>query len=301
MKRLPPLNALRAFEAAGRLRSIRRAAEELNVTPGAVSRQVQSLEIFLGQQMFRRDPREIVLTAEGEQYLATISRCLDEIRDATEYLCGPQVGQVLRIRSYMTFAMRWLIPRIGNFQEMNPDVEIRITTSNDPVDFERESVDAAVRLGDGDWPDLAVERLMDNCLTPVCSPAYLEEHPISCVADLAGKTLLHSTVRAHDWQQWNEKHGNPSIDPFSGFKYASSALAYQASMEGHGIAIAQLGLIQSDLAAGRLVRPLPEVLNMGDFTYYLVYPKNRTRNPSFRKFREWLEAEIASTHATDEK
>ena len=146
------------------------------MTPGAVSRQVQSLELFLGQQLFRREPREIVLTQEGEQYLSTISRCLDEIRDATEILCGPPVGQLLRIRSYMTFSMRWLIPRIGHFQESNPDIEIRITTSNDPVDFDRESVDAAVKLGDGNWPELLVERLIDNRITPVCSPNYLAEN-----------------------------------------------------------------------------------------------------------------------------
>ena len=298
MKRLPPLNALRSFEAAGVSGSIRRAAEELNVTPGAVSRQVQSLEVFLGQQLFRREPREIVLTPEGEQYLATITRCLDEIRDATEMLCGPQVGQLLRIRCYMTFSMRWLIPRIGRFQDQNPGVEIRLTTSNDPVDFERESVDAAVRLGDGNWPELIVERLIDNHLTPVCSPTYLKNHPISTVADLVDKTLLHSTVRAHDWQQWNEQYGLPAIDHLAGYKYASSALAYQAAVEGHGIAMAQVGLIQDDLASGRLVRPLPDVLDMGDLTYYLVFPKNRMRNPSFRKFREWLDAELDAAKKT---
>ena len=295
MKRLPPLNALRAFEAAGRLCSIRRAAEDLNVTPGAVSRQVQSLEIFLGQQLFRREPREIVLTPEGKQYLATISRCFEEIADATELLCGPQVGQVLRIRSYMTFSMRWLIPRIGRFQEANPDTEIRLTTSNDPVDFDRENVDAAVRLGDGQWPELVVERVMDNRITPVCSPSYLDSHPIKSVADLEGKILLHSTVRAHDWHQWDDAYGAAKLDHFSGYKYASSALAYQAAIEGHGVAMAQLSLIQDDLAAGRLVRPLPEVLDLGDFTYYLIYPKNRTRNPSLRKFREWLDAELAAS------
>lgn len=264
------------------------------MTPGAVSRQVQSLELFLGQQLFRRGPREIVLTAEGEQYLATISRCLDEIRDATEILSGPRLGKLLRIRCYMTFSMRWLIPRIGRFQEQNPDIEIRITTSNEPVDFERESVDAAVRLGDKDWPGLVFKRLIDNCITPVCSPEYLERHPIASAADLAGTTLLHSTVRANDWRLWNEAVGSPEVDHYSGYKYASSALTYQASLEGQGVALAQIALVSDDLHAGRLVRPLPQVLDMGDFTYYLVYPRDRTRNPALRNFCTWLDAELAS-------
>lgn len=296
MKRLPPLNALRAFEAAGRSHSIRRAAEELNVTPGAVSRQVQSLETFLGQQLFRREPREIVLTQEGEHYLATISKCLDGIRDATEVLSGPQNGQLLRIRSYMTISMRWLIPRIGGFQELHPDIEIRITTSNDPVDFDRESVDAAVRLGDGQWPGLVVERLFDNLITPVCSPQYLAEHPISSVSDLVDKTLLHSTVRSDDWRSWSEAFATETFDYYGGNKYTSSTLAYLAAIEGHGIFMAQLGLIGADIASGVLVQPLSEVLDMGDFTYYLVYPKNRTRNPAFRKFREWLATELGSAN-----
>jgi DNA-binding transcriptional LysR family regulator len=151
MDNLPPLNALRAFEAAGRLQSIRRAADELLVTPGAVSRQVQRLETYLGVRLFRRDPREIVLTTEGEQYLAGISRQLDGIREETQKLTGRKTVEILRVRAYTTFAMKWLIPRLSSFHATNPTTEVRLTTSNETVDFDRENVDGAIRLGDGNW------------------------------------------------------------------------------------------------------------------------------------------------------
>ena len=141
MERLPPLNPLRAFEAAGRLRSIRKAAEELSVTPGAVSRQVQSLESWLGTPLFRREPREIVLTPEGERYLASIALHFDGIREATQKLTGQKNVEILRVRAYTTFAVKWLIPRLSSFHAENKDTEVRLTTSVEAVDFERENVD----------------------------------------------------------------------------------------------------------------------------------------------------------------
>jgi LysR family glycine cleavage system transcriptional activator len=160
MEGLPPLNPLRAFDAAGRLQSIRLAAEELSVTPGAVSRQVQALEAFLGVPLFRREPREIVLTAEGEQYLAAISAHLEGIRESTQKLTGKRGIEILRVRAYTTFAVKWLIPRLGTFHAENPTMEVRLTTSIEAVDFEKENVDGAIRLGDGAWPGLEVDRLI---------------------------------------------------------------------------------------------------------------------------------------------
>jgi LysR family transcriptional regulator, glycine cleavage system transcriptional activator len=296
MRKLPPLNPLRAFEAAGRLQSIRRAAEELSVTPGAVSRQVQSLESHLGVRLFRRDPREIILTAEGEQYLAAISHHLDGIREATEKLTGKRGAKILRVRAYTTFAMKWLIPRLTTFHGELPTTEVRLTTSNEAVDFERESVDGAIRLGDGAWPGVEADRLMANELVPLCSPAFRRKHRLRRVQDLSGKRLLHSLIRPDDWKLWLDAAGAKGIDPYAGDKFTSSTLAYQATLEGQGIMMAQKALFVDDLRAKRLVQPFGPVLNRGAFTYYFIYPRNRLRNPAFRHFRVWL---LEQAHASE--
>ena len=177
MNQLPPLNPLRAFEAAGRLKSIRKAAEELSVTAGAVSRQVQILETYLGIPLFRREARAAILTAAGEQYLAEITAHLDGIREATLKLTGVRgrSRDVLKVRAYITFAMKWLIPRLSSFHDANPATEVRITASLEAVDFEHEDVDCAIRLGDGNWPHCEVDKLVANELVPVCSPDYRRE------------------------------------------------------------------------------------------------------------------------------
>jgi LysR family transcriptional regulator, glycine cleavage system transcriptional activator len=288
MEGLPPLNPLRAFDAAGRLQSIRLAAEELSVTPGAVSRQVQALESFLGVPLFRREPREIVLTAEGEQYLAAISDHLEGIREATVKLTGKRGVEILRVRAYTTFAVKWLIPRLGTFHAENPTMEVRLTTSIEAVDFEKENVDGAIRLGDGAWPGAEVDRLIANELAPLCSPAFRRKHGLKKPKDLSGVRFLHSLVRPDDWRYWLEAAGVTEIDPYAGDKFTSSTLAYQATLAGQGIMMAQKALFEDDLRARRLVQPFGPVLDRGTFTYYFIYPRNRLRNPAFRRFRAWL-------------
>jgi LysR family glycine cleavage system transcriptional activator len=288
MDGLPPLNPLRAFDAAGRLQSIRLAAEELMVTPGAVSRQVQALEAFLGVRLFRREPREIVLTAEGEQYLAAIAEHLEGIREATQKLTGRKSVEIVRVRAYTTFAVKWLIPRLSAFQAEHPMTEVRLTTSIEAVDFERENIDGAIRLGDGIWPGLEVDRLLKNELAPLCAPAYRRRLELKKPADLARARLLHTLVRFDDWRYWLEAAGVEGIDAYAGDKFASSTLAYQAVLEGQGIMMAQRVLFEDDLRARRLVQPFKPVLDRGDFTYYFIYPRNRLRSPAFRQFRSWL-------------
>jgi LysR family glycine cleavage system transcriptional activator len=293
MNQLPPLNPLRAFEAAGRLKSIRKAAEELSVTAGAVSRQVQILETYLGTRLFRREARSAILTAAGEQYLAEITKYLNGIREATVKLTGErgQSRQVLKVRAYITFASKWLIPRLSSFHDANPATEVRITASLEAVDFEHEDVDCAIRLGDGNWPSCEVDRLVSNELIPVCSPDYRREAKLKSPADLTRCTLLHSLARPDDWMHWLNTAGLSGIDSFAGLKYQSSVMVYQAAIEGQGVAIAQRFLVEDDLRRRKLLRPFSVACDRGDFTYYLVYPKNRLRNPSFRTFREWLVAQ----------
>jgi LysR family glycine cleavage system transcriptional activator len=290
MNQLPPLNPLRAFEAAGRLKSIRKAAEELSVTAGAVSRQVQILETYLGVPLFRREARAAILTAAGEQYLAEITAHLDGIREATLKLTGVRARsrEVLKVRAYITFAMKWLIPRLSSFHDANPATEVRITASLEAVDFEHEDVDCAIRLGDGNWPHCEVDKLVANELVPVCSSDYRREAKLKSPSDLAGRTLLHSLARPDDWMHWLNAAGLTGIDPFAGLKYQSSVMVYQAAIEGQGIAIAQKFLVEDDLRRRRLVQPFAITCDRGNYTYYLIYPKNRLRNPSFRTFRQWL-------------
>ena len=288
MDRLPPLNPLRAFEAAGQLQSIRGAAERLSVTPGAVSRQVQVLESYLGVRLFRRFAREVMLTAEGEQYLEAVSLHLEGIRDATERLTGRRGIETLRVRAYTTIAMKWLIPRLSTFQDANPKIEVRLTTSNEAVDFSRENIDGAIRLGDGAWTGVEVDRLMANELTPLCTPAYQRRHKLRHADDLARARLLHSFVRPDDWRIWLGEARVRDIDAHAGDKFASSTLAYQAVLEGQGIMMAQRLLFADDLRTGRLVQPFDTVVDRDPFTYYFIYPRNRLRNSAFRRFRTWL-------------
>lgn len=307
MNQLPPLNPLRAFEAAGRLKSIRKAAEELSVTAGAVSRQVQILETYLGVPLFRREARAAILTAAGEQYLAEITAHLDGIREATLKLTGVRgrSRDVLKVRAYITFAMKWLIPRLSSFHDANPATEVRITASLEAVDFEHEDVDCAIRLGDGNWPHCEVDKLVANELVPVCSPDYRREAKLKSPSDLAGRTLLHSLARPDDWMHWLNAVGLTGIDPFAGLKYQSSVMVYQAAIEGQGIAIAQKFLVEDDLRRRRLVQPFAITCDRGNYTYYLIYPKNRLRNPSFRTFRQWLveqaleASRVQDAHADD--
>jgi LysR family glycine cleavage system transcriptional activator len=290
MDRLPPLNALRAFEAAARHMSITLAADELNVTPGAVSRQIKSLEDALGLRLFKRGHQEITLTRQGNDYYRAVTRALDVLREATRTITRSRQRKQLRIRAYTTFAMRWLIPRLSSFHAAHPDIEVSLKASLEPVDFRKEDIDGAVRLGDGNWPGTNVYRLVPNILAPVASPSLLRAGPkLRKPADLAHHTLLHSSARPDDWACWLEAAGVLSqVDARAGMTYESSAMAYAAAIEGQGLAIAQTFLVAEDLQAGKLVMPFKKTVDMGDFTYYLLTPGHRDESVNMKTFRLWL-------------
>jgi LysR family glycine cleavage system transcriptional activator len=288
---MPPLNAVRAFEAAARHASVTLAADELHVTPGAVSRQVHALEEFLGIALFERKHRQIKLTARGGEYYREVTKVLDQLRDATRRAKKASQKKQLQIRAYTTFAIRWLIPRLSTFHAAHPKIEVLLSASLQPVDFARDNLDAAIRLGAGDWPGMNAYRLAPNILAPVCSPALLRSgYPLKRPTDLAEHTLLHSIARPDDWQQWLEAMKVArDVDAHAGMTYESSAMAYQAAIAGQGVAIAQLFLVEEDLAAKRLVLPFRDKrLDMGAFTYYLVTPMSRRESASMAQFREWL-------------
>jgi LysR family glycine cleavage system transcriptional activator len=293
MREMPPLNALRAFAAAARHLSATKAAAELHVTLGAVSHQLRALEEFLGIELFVRGHRQLTLTPAGEQYFLAVSAAFDSIRAATAVLKNPGQSDLLKVRAYTTFSLRWLIPRLSHFYAQNRSIELVLSTGNEPVDFSRDSIDFAVRLGNGQWPGATAIKLIPNVLAPVCSPALVKGAPVASARDLVNHVLLQSTwpERRDDWYEWLRIEGIEAADDFSFLYFESSALCYQAALEGQGFAMAQVALIEDDLAAGRLVCPIPRYIDKREYTYYLIYPENRRLTPQMQRFRDWLVSE----------
>jgi LysR family glycine cleavage system transcriptional activator len=286
MRGLPSLNALAAFEAAARLLSVRQAAAQLCVTPAAVSKQIRMLENHLGCALFIRKNQRIALTPHGANYLERIESALREIREATRELKLRDDKRTLKIRSYNTFSVYWLIPRLSDFYALYPGINIEISATSRWIDFEDEDVDAAVRLGDGHWPGLTAYRLMSNRLAPACSPHIADT--LKKPADLARHTLLHALARPDDWAYWLDRFSPDTLDPHDGRHYESSVLVYQAATLGHGVAMAQLAMIKPDLDRKTLILPFTDVLDRGDFTYYLVVPEDRPITTDLGVLCEWL-------------
>lgn len=284
---LPPLNPTRAFEATGRLLSISKAAQELAVTPAAVSRQVRTLELYLGVDLFERVKGRLELTAAGAGYLAELMPLFTALREATASLrTTTRRSSVLKIRSPATFAVRWLIPRLANFHRSHDDIEVQLTTSSAPLNFSREDIDAGIQLGEGDWGGVHVQRLIPNILIPVAASS----RAVKARSKLQGETLLHSLARPEDWTLWLKGAGIPSNAGRREMRYETSLLAYQAAIEGHGVAIAQEALVRSELNSGALVAPFPFRLDRGAHTYYFVWPANRRSSDALEVFRDWLVA-----------
>ncbi|MDE2289485.1 MAG: LysR family transcriptional regulator [Burkholderiales bacterium] len=282
---LPPLNPTRAFEATGRLLSISKAAEELSVTPAAVSRQVRALEDFLKAPLFERVRGGLVLTAMGARYLSDLMPLFATLRAATDaVISGSPGGNVLRIRSPATFAVRWLIPRLASFHRLNQNIDVQLTTSSAPLNFAQEDIDAGIQLGNGDWPGMNTQRLIPNELVPVAAPALAVKRP----KQLDRQTLLHSLARPDDWSLWLTAAGLTRINAQRGMRYETSLLAYQAAIEGHGVAIAQKALVEKELADGTLAVPFGPTLDRGAYTYYFAWPAGKRQSAALRAFREWL-------------
>ncbi|MFF7056718.1 LysR substrate-binding domain-containing protein [Achromobacter spanius] len=287
---LPPLNPARAFEATGRLLSISKAADELCVTPAAVSRQVRALENYLGTPLFLRIRGGLTLTPAGARYLSDLMPLFAALREATLAVAGASVGRdTLRIRSPATFAVRWLIPRLASFHQKHKDIDVQVMTSFAPLDFQREDIDAGIQLGDGRWPGMRTLQLVRNELVPVAAPTLGLTHK----KQLATQTLLHSMARPDDWMLWLRAAGLRNVNPAQGMKYETSLLAYQAAIEGHGVAIGQKALIEKELADGTLVAPLDRILDHEDFTYYFAWPTGKPQSRALRLFRDWLSTLVA--------
>jgi len=290
-RRLPPLNALKAFEAAARSESFTRAAQELNVTQGAVSHQVKALEATLGIKLFNRERQRLVMTEAGRDYLAVVRDALDRIAVGTERLMLRQSSGVLTISTSPDFAANWLVNRLGRFAESRPEIDLRVSATAHQVDFAREDVDVAVRHGDGKWPGLDAVRLCSERLFPVCSPKLVAgRNRITTASDLLKLPLL----RLDDWKTWNRWFAAAGvIDPVAhGPVLNRASMLIDAAVDGQGVALARTALAAWDLINGRLVRPIDVSLKISN-TYWVVCPKAASSVPKIATFRNWLLAEAA--------
>jgi len=292
---LPPLHALRAFEAAARHGSFTRAAEELNLTQGAVSHRIRALEDRLGRALFRRAGRGVAPTAAGEAYLPVVRGAFDLLVEGTERVFGGAESDGLTLSLTPAFAMGWLIPRLGGFQARHPGIEVRITTTQRLVDLAREDVDLAIRSGLGDWPGMRADRLFGYDLAPVCSPGLRDRDPLLATpADLARHRLLHSATDPDDWGIWLAAAGAPPVETYQGQTFETLALSLSAAYAELGVAIAPAAFIDEDLAEGWLVKPFAFTARL-DEGFYLVCPEASTGRPAIAAFRDWILAEAAET------
>jgi LysR family transcriptional regulator, glycine cleavage system transcriptional activator len=287
--RLPPLNAIKAFEAAARLGSFTRAATELNVTHGAVSRQIRLLEDWLGLALFFRTGRKVVATPAGTDLLGEAGPALDRV--ATACLRIRQrvsAGGLLQVSALPTFAMRWLIPRLPEFQREHPGLEMRIVTASTPADQFGMNVDAVIS-GPSRHPGWVAKRFLGEARLPVLSPALMQRYPVRAPADLARHTLLHAATLPEAWPRWLAAAGVPELRSASEQVFEHFYFAIQAALEGLGVIMGPVALITDELRAGRLVAPLPEPATRTR-GYFFYAPEPNGDTPTIVALREWLVA-----------
>ena len=286
------MTALRAFEAAGRRLNFTQAGAELHVTAGAVSRQIKLLEEFLGLRVFDRTHREVRLTPAGRAYFLAVTDIFARLDKATDALI-PRPDRALTVGCSITFARNWLVPRLIQFHAAFPGRVIKVRTSLKPLKFEPEEdeLDIAVRIGTGSWKNSVSHHLMATNLVPICSPRLMQQrHPLRSASDLEHHMLLHSKARPNNWPKWLKSVGVTRVDATRGIQYDSSSLAYQAAIDGVGIAIGQHVLISEDLALGRLVMPFNTIVSEGA-GYYVVYPEHMQKQREIMEFCDWIVGE----------
>lgn len=290
-RKLPPLNALRAFEASARLQSVQQAARELNVTPSAVSQQVQNLERWLGFALLERGSRKLEPTTQGRAYQGALASAFEQIAEATASLSAGRATQSICITCTPGFTVQWLVPRLQRFQDRHPEIDVRIDASSRLVDLRREDVDLAIRHGLGRYPGLVAEKLVDDDLVPAAAPSLLRgRNRLRTPQDLTRHHLLHIETR-EDWRMWLQAQG-VAIDWRRGPLLVETPIGVQAAVAGKGVILVRRSLIADEVASGRLVTPLPQSLATGT-AYFLVYPPERMNSAPVRAFRDWLLKEVS--------
>lgn len=304
MKSLPPLNALKVFEAAARHMSFTKAADELHVTPGAVSQQIKALEDYIGGRLFRRTKRALLLTDAAQASLPILREAFDKLEEASRILTARGDSKRLTVSVAPSLAAKWLVPRLDRFHERMPEVEVWISADMEVVDFAVDDIDLAIRYGAGRYPGLEVELLMEEQILPVCSPRLLTgQHPLRAPPDLEHHPLLHDgspeqeDLAATNWAMWLKAAGVVDVDAKRGAKFNQSSLVIEAAVAGKGVALAKSTIALADLEAGRLVAPF-DLTTPSNFSYYLVHPASKSRNAGVKAFKKWLHDEAAATGAS---
>ena len=298
MRNLPPLNAIRAFESAGRHLSFSKAADELNVTAAAISQQVRNLEDIIGVPLFRRLTRAIVLTDAGQTALPMVSEGFDALFAGVEKMRAHESSGILTVSAAPSFAAKWLVRRLPRYQARFPETRIRIDPTLQLANFESENVDIAIRFGEGDYPGMRSDLLIRENTTPICSPQLLEgDHPLMVPDDVRHHMLLHCDWGFRngvqpDWAMWLKLAGVEDVDPSRGPTFTTEILTLEAALDGQGIALANRNIVANEIAAGRLVVPF-ELSLMTRFGFYVVCPEATADFPKNASFREWLLQESA--------
>jgi LysR family glycine cleavage system transcriptional activator len=293
---LPPLSALRAFEAAARLQSFSKAADELRVTPAAISHQIHALEEDLGVSLFNRRNRAVELTTSARMLLPGLTEAFAGIQNSVRRLRSHNDTGTLNVTASPSFAGKWLVQRLHRFQEQHPQVDVRISATDTMVDLTRGDFDIAIRYGTGRYPGLAVELLMSNEVFPACSPALLRDGPpLETPADLRHHALIHDQQVDRDplaptWSMWLRAAGVDGADAAHGLSFNNNVLALEAALAGHGVTLAYSTTAAADLTAGRLIRLFS--LSLPDnFAYYIATAPGALERPKVKAFRDWLRQE----------
>jgi LysR family glycine cleavage system transcriptional activator len=301
-KRLPPLNSLRAFVAAARHLSLAKAADELGVTPGAVSQQIKQLEDHLGCALLRRANRQMLLTDEAQAILPGLVEAFERMHEALRTIASAGNEGRLTVSVAPSLAAKWLVPRLDRFTAQHPEIDVLVSASMHLADFDAENIDCAIRYGAGRYPGLVVEKLMAESVVPVCSPALIKGgRRLRVPPDLAHFTLLHDDspdqdASCPDWRMWLRAAGAEDVDARRGLRFNQSSLVVEAAISGRGVALAKARLAADDLKGGRLIA-LFEVKQPIHFAYYFVAPPAKSALKRVQLFRRWLGDEIARDKA----
>ncbi len=306
---LPPLNALRAFEAAARLQSFKEAAGELHVTPAAISQQIRLLEDHLDAKLFIRTTRSLALSERGAAAFPLLREAFDSLHAAAKQLRGSPSDKAITVSVNPSFGSLWLLPRLERFNQAHPDIPVRVESTNAFADFQRGQVDIAIRQGRGNYPGLACDLLIADFALVVCSPHLLEKNtPLTSPDQLAGRPLLHvdwpmEKGAAPSWDRWRVHHKLDALDLSQGTRFSMEDLAVRAAMAGMGFALATYAFVANDLIEGRLVRALPPAFDMPTvFHHFVVYPPLQKGRPEkVAVFRDWLLAETRANRPSQEE
>jgi LysR family glycine cleavage system transcriptional activator len=294
MKRsIPPLNALKAFEAAARHSSFRDAAQELHVSHSAISHHIKHLEVFLSMDLFIRTARAVELTQNGRSYYPVLRDAFDRISEGTKTLLYPKSENIITLQTYSTFAVRWLIPRLEKFYAQYPNYQIRLLTSQQNPDFERDDIDLALYIGKETRTDLHYEVLLSPFLFPVCSPKLMQgENTLKTPDDLVNHTILQVYPSEDDWHVWLNENNVENVNPDSGLRFDSYDHAIATAIRGLGVALATKPYVAADMEANLLVSPFPDHKVRSQDTWYLVHPKGLEKTPKVEAFRDWIISQV---------